>query len=199
MTKPKLIESEAEYEAALARVDALMSARAGRVHRDELELWVHLIEAYEDQRYHIPEPDPVEAIRFRMEQQNLKPVDLVPYLGSKSKVSEVLNGKRALSMTMVRRLHQGLGIPAESLLGEPGRRPSRLAARGARRVPSPADREAGRYRLRTDRPDPVVAEGPAEYGAPCDTRVAIQADPTISKKRKKWLLQCLALARKHPD
>jgi transcriptional regulator with XRE-family HTH domain len=160
---------------------------------------VHLIQAYEDQHYPIAKPDPVEAIRFRMDQQDLKPADLVPFLGSKSKVSEVLNGKRSLSMTMVRKLHQGLGIPAESLLGGSRRRPSRPTADGGRRASSPATGVTRLYRWRTDRPDPVVAEAPAQYSTPCDTQAAIQADPTISKKRKKWLLQCLALARKYPD
>ena len=119
--KPKVIKTAAEYEAALARVDALMSAAPGTPEGDELELWVHLVEAYEDARYPIAPPDPVEAIRFRMEQKGLKPADLIPYLGSKSRVSEVLSGRRPLSLTMMRKLHEGLGIPSDVLLGEPAR------------------------------------------------------------------------------
>lgn len=117
---PKLIKSEAEHAAALARIDALWSARPGTPEGEELELWVHLVEAYEEAHHAIPLPDPVAAIRFRMEQQGLKPADLVPYIGSKSKVSEVLNGRRPLSLTMIRNLHAGLGIPAEVLLQRPG-------------------------------------------------------------------------------
>ncbi len=261
MMKPKLIKTETEYEAALARVDTLMSACPGTEDGDALELWVNLIQAYEEEHYPIPTPDPVEAIRFRMEQQNLKPADLVPYLGSKSKVSEVLSGKRSLSMTMIRKLRQGLGIPAESLLGELKRRPSQPVAQRKCRVlqartplglalseyrqakgwginelarvahvdPAQVSRLEGahqvsahastlrklaaalevdvdhllrlneisrRYQWRTDRPDPVIAEAAAKYGVPCDIETAIKADDSIPAKRKKWLIECVALARK---
>lgn len=118
--EPKLIKTESEYEAALARIDALISASPDTPEGDELELWVHLIEVYEDEHFPIPLPDPLEAIRFRMTQQGLKQADLIPYIGNRSKVSEVLNGKRALSLAMIHRLHVGLGIPAEVLLGKPG-------------------------------------------------------------------------------
>jgi HTH-type transcriptional regulator/antitoxin HigA len=118
---PKLIKTEAEYQAALAQVDALMAAPAGSRDAATLELWAHLVEEYEATRYPISLPDPIAAIRFRMEQQGLKPADLIPYLGSKSRVSEVLSGKRPLSKTMIRGLHAGLGIPAEVLLAEPSR------------------------------------------------------------------------------
>jgi HTH-type transcriptional regulator/antitoxin HigA len=113
---PKLIKKESEYEAALARIDQIMSSKPGTPEGDELDLLVHLVEIYEDRHYPIPKPDPLAAIRFRMEQQGLRPSDLIPYLGGKSKVSEVLSGKRPLSLTMIRRLHDGLGIPAEVLL-----------------------------------------------------------------------------------
>jgi len=117
---PKLIKSDAEHAAALARIDALWAARPGTAEGEELELWVHLVEAYEEAHHAIPLPDPVAAIRFRMDQQGLRAADLVPYIGSKSKVSEVLNGKRPLSLAMIRNLHAGLGIPAEVLLQRPG-------------------------------------------------------------------------------
>ena len=85
---------------------------------DELELLATLVELYEAEVYPIPSPDPIDAIRFRMEQQELKQKDLIPFLGSKSKVSEVLSRKRSLSISMIRKLHEGLGIPVEVLLGQ---------------------------------------------------------------------------------
>ena len=117
--QPKIIKTEADYEAALARVDVLFEARPGTPHGDELELWLLLIEQYESITYPLELPDPITAIRFRMEQQNLKPKDLIPYIGSKSKVSEVLSGLRSLSLSMIRKLVT-LGIPAEVLLQESG-------------------------------------------------------------------------------
>lgn len=118
--KARIIKTEADYEEALARIDVLMDTDPD-VETDEgkeLELLVMLVEQYEDIHYPMDLPSPVEAIKFRMEQAVLKQVDLVPYIGSKSKVSEVLSGKRALSLNMIRKLHAGLGIPAEALLGE---------------------------------------------------------------------------------
>jgi len=116
--QPKIIKSEPDYRAALTHIDSLMSAAPETPEADELELWVHLVEEYEEAQYPIPLPDPIEAIRFRMEQQGLKQKDLIPFIGSKSKVSEVLNGKRPLSIVMIRQLHEGLGIPADVLIGE---------------------------------------------------------------------------------
>jgi HTH-type transcriptional regulator/antitoxin HigA len=98
-----------------------MSAVPGTPEGEELELWVHQVEVYENARYPIAPPEPLEAIRFRMEQQGLKPADLIPYLGSKSRVSEVLSGRRTLSLSMMRRLHEGLGIPSDVLLRDPSR------------------------------------------------------------------------------
>ena len=114
----KLIKTRQEYRAALRRVEELMDARPGTAEGDELELLAAIIEIYEEKHAPVPPPDPIEAIRFRMEQESLRPQDLVPLLGSRSRVSEVLNGKRSLTLTMIRRLHQSLGIPAEVLLGE---------------------------------------------------------------------------------
>jgi HTH-type transcriptional regulator/antitoxin HigA len=88
--RPKVIKNEAEYTAALKEIETLWDAAAGSPEADTAELWTALIEACERNAYPIDMPDPVSAIRFRMEQQNLKPVDLIPYLGSRSKVSEVL-------------------------------------------------------------------------------------------------------------
>ena len=116
--KPKLIKTETEHKKALARIDQLMDARPGTPEGNELELLAALVELYEDEAYPIDEPDPVDAIRFRMEQQGLKPRDLVPYIGSRSKVSEVLSGHRGLSLRMIRGLSTGLGIPADILVRE---------------------------------------------------------------------------------
>lgn len=118
--KAKLIKTEEENEAALARLDEIFDAEPGTPEGDEAELLTALIEMYEQKAYPIDLPDPIEAIKFRMEQQGLKRKDLVPYLGSAPKVSEVLTGKRPLSLTMIRNLVKGLGIPAEVLLQEAG-------------------------------------------------------------------------------
>src|SRR5438128_180167 len=110
--KPKLIKTESEYVAALARIDKLMDAKRNTAHGDELELLSLLVHDYEQRVFPIDKPDPVAAIRFRMEQQGLRPKDLVPLLGSRSRVSEVLSGRRNLSLKMIRALVSGLGIPA---------------------------------------------------------------------------------------
>ncbi|MCX6064361.1 MAG: helix-turn-helix domain-containing protein [Chloroflexi bacterium] len=120
--KPKIIKSEADYVSALAHIESLMDSLPGTPEEEELELFAVLIENYEDEHFPIDMPDPVEAIKFRMEQQGLTRKDLVQYIGSQSKVSEVLNGKRPLSISMIRALEKGLGIPAEILLQEPGKK-----------------------------------------------------------------------------
>lgn len=116
----KLIKNEKDYEAALKEVEKLidLDPEIGTVEFDKLELLTHLISEYEDEHYPVDLPDPIDAIKFRMDQQNLTQKDLIPYIGSSSKVSEVLNGKRPLSLNMIRALHNGLGIPAEILLKE---------------------------------------------------------------------------------
>ena len=116
--KPRVIKTDDEYQAALARVQQIFSARPGTPKGDELELLLLLIETYEDEAFPMELPDPLAAIRFRMEQQDLKPKDLIPFIGSKSKVSEVLSGQRSLSLSMIRKLTSGLGIPANVLLQE---------------------------------------------------------------------------------
>jgi HTH-type transcriptional regulator/antitoxin HigA len=117
--KPKVIKTEKEHKAALARIEELMDARPGTREGEELDLLSALVDLYEKEAYPIDEPDPIEAILFRMEQQGLKPRDLVPYMGSKSKVSEVLSRRRGLSLNMIRGLASGLGIPADVLVREP--------------------------------------------------------------------------------
>jgi len=117
----KIIKNEGDYQIALARIDELMDAEPNTPEGDELELVVTLVELYEEKKYPIDMPGPVEAIKFRMEQLNLNQQAIVPFIGSKSKVSEVLNRKRPLSLSMMRALHKGLDIPAEILLQEQGR------------------------------------------------------------------------------
>lgn len=117
--RAKIIKTEEQYDQALLRIDELMDAVPDTPAGDELELLVTLVELYEDQSHSIELPDAISAIKFRMDQQGLKQKDLVQYIGSKSKVSEVLSGKRPLSLTMIRKLHAGLGIPVDVLLQEP--------------------------------------------------------------------------------
>ncbi len=119
--KPKVLKTEAEYQAALEHLETLMDADPGSPQEEELELFSMLVERYEEQHFPIDLPDPVEAILFRMEQQGLTRRDLEAYIGSQSKVSEVLNRKRPLSLAMIRALRTGLDIPAEVLLQEPGK------------------------------------------------------------------------------
>ena len=116
--KPKLIKTDKDYAEALARIDAIFDAKPGTAAGEELDLLVTLVEFYEEKEFPIGLPTPLDAIQFRMEQQGLKPKDLVPYIGSAPRVSEVLAGKRPLSLTMIRKLVKGLGIPAEVLLQE---------------------------------------------------------------------------------
>jgi len=112
----KPIRNDEDLQAAFRRLEAIFQAEEGSPEADEMEILVTLIEAYEDKHYPIAPPDPIAAIKFRMEQQGLTPGDLEPYIGSSGRVSEVLNRKRALSLRMVKRLHDGLHIPYESLL-----------------------------------------------------------------------------------
>ncbi|GAB5456542.1 MAG: hypothetical protein Hens2KO_27710 [Henriciella sp.] len=118
MSVVKPIRNEADYEAALERVDFLMDVAEGSADRDELDLLVTLIEVYEDTHYPIDFPSPIEAIEFRMEQGGLTRADLAKYIGSRAKVSEVLSGKRPLTLKMIRALNTHLGIPASVLIGE---------------------------------------------------------------------------------
>jgi HTH-type transcriptional regulator / antitoxin HigA len=119
--KPKVLKNEADYEAALAHIETLMDAAPDSPEEEELELFSLLVEQYEKEHYPIAPPDPIDAILFRMEQAGLTRKDLTAYIGSSSKVSEVLNRKRPLSLNMIRNLHEGLGIPADVLLQEPER------------------------------------------------------------------------------
>ncbi len=117
--RAKIIKTKTEYAAALARLEKLMDATPNTAEGDELELLSLVVHDYEERTFPIDKPDAVAAIRFRMEQQGLAPKDLVPLLGSRSRVSEILSGRRSLSLKMIRALVVGLHIPAELLLREP--------------------------------------------------------------------------------
>jgi len=111
------IKTEDDYNNTILRIDALMDALPGTEEGDELDVLATLVEAYERDHFPIETPDPVEAILFRMEQMGIDRKALEPYLGGRNRVSEVLNRKRNLSMRQVRKLHDGLKIPLENLVG----------------------------------------------------------------------------------
>lgn len=112
----KPIKSEKDYQKALKRLEVIFDARPGTKDGDELEILGILIEKYEDEHYPIESPDPIEAIKFRMEQMGYKQKDLTDVIGSKSHVSEILNRKRKLTIEMIRNLHEKLNIPLHSLI-----------------------------------------------------------------------------------
>jgi len=117
MTKElKPIRTKADYEKALSDVERLWGAKSGTPKGDRLDVLATLIDAYEAEHYPMEPPDPVEAIKFRMEQQGLSRKDLEPLIGTRTRVAEVLNRKRSLSIGMIRRLHDRLGISAEVLI-----------------------------------------------------------------------------------
>ncbi len=115
------IKNEIDYDKALSRVDELMelNPKLDTTESNELEILGMLIEKYEEQEWTISEPDPIEAIKVRMEQMDLKQKDLVPYIGNKSKVSEVLNRKIGLSLNMITKIATALHLPLESLIQLP--------------------------------------------------------------------------------
>ncbi len=122
MKSLKPIRTDADYEAALAEIERLWGTRVGTPEGDRLDILATLVDAYENEHYPMDPPDPIEAIKFRMEQQGLTRKDLEGILGSRTRVAEVLNRRRNLSINMIRRLHEKLGISAEVLL-----RPSRAS------------------------------------------------------------------------
>ena len=110
------IKTHRDYRRVLREIEGLMNARRNSSEGDRLDVLVALVEAWERKHYAFDLPDPVEAIKYHMEQNGLQPRDLIPFIGSRNRVHEVLNRKRELTLNMIRRLHQGLGIPAESLI-----------------------------------------------------------------------------------
>jgi HTH-type transcriptional regulator/antitoxin HigA len=119
--KVEPIRTKKDHEAALAQVERLWGAKSGTAEGDRLDVLATLIEAYEAAHYPKDPPDPIEAIKFRMEQQGLTRKDLEPLIGTRTRVAEVLNRKRNLSIEMIRRLHKALGISAEVLI-QPSRK-----------------------------------------------------------------------------
>lgn len=110
------IKTTRDYRRVLKEVESLMMAKRGTPEGDRLDVLVTLVEAWEAKHYPLDLPDPVAAIKYHMEQQGLAPRDLIPFVGSRNRVHEVLNRKRPLTLKMVWKLHKGLGIPAESLI-----------------------------------------------------------------------------------
>ncbi len=110
------VKTEADYQAALAEIERLFDAALNTPEGDRLDVLTTLIQAYEARHYSIPTPDPVEAIKYYMESRGLSRGDLEPYIGSRTRVAEVLNRKRSLSLEMIRRLSMGLGIGADVLI-----------------------------------------------------------------------------------
>jgi HTH-type transcriptional regulator/antitoxin HigA len=119
------IKNQRDCRRALREISGLMNAKRNTPEGDRLDVLVTLVEAWERKHYSIDLPDPVEAIKYHMDQNGLAPRDLIPFIGSRNRVHEVLNRKRPLTLTMIWRLHEGLGIPAESLIKV---RPDRAAA-----------------------------------------------------------------------
>jgi HTH-type transcriptional regulator / antitoxin HigA len=120
----KPIKNQRDHRRVLKEIDALMDAKANTPAGDRLDVLVTLAEAWEEKHHPIEAPDPIEAIRFAMEQRGLSRRDLEPYIGSRARVAEVLNHRRALTLPMIRRLHEALGIPADVLIRENGLRPT---------------------------------------------------------------------------
>jgi HTH-type transcriptional regulator/antitoxin HigA len=136
----KPIRSEADYERALRRVEKLWDSPEGSARSDELDILATLIEAYERRHYPIDLPSPIEAIKFRLEQQGKDTRALIGVIGQRTRVYEVMQGKRPLSLNMIRNLHQKFGIPAEVLI-----RPARRSRRATHRL---SGTKLGRTRLR---------------------------------------------------
>ena len=110
------LKNRHDYRRALKEIESLMQAMRNTPEGDRLDVLVTIVEAWERKRYPLDLPDPVEAIKYHMEQNGLAPRDLIPFIGSRNRVHEVLNRKRPLTLKMIQRLHAGLRIPAESLL-----------------------------------------------------------------------------------
>jgi HTH-type transcriptional regulator/antitoxin HigA len=160
-TELKPIRTTADYERALVAFERLWGAESGTAKGDRLDVLATLIDAYEAEHDPIDPPDPIEAIKFRMEQQGLSRQDLQAWIGTRTRVAEVLNGKRGLSIGMIRRLHEGLGIAAEILIrpaGHLGRTPNSVRLAAAAPV--------GRTRAARRRAQAGVRESRGRLGGP---------------------------------
>ena len=122
--KIKPIRTKADYERALREIERMWGAKEGTPQGNQFDVLATLVEAYERKHFLIDPPDPIEAIKFRLEQQGLDPRALIGVIGGRGRVHEVMHGQRALSLTMIRRLHERFGIPAEVLI-----RPARMGRR----------------------------------------------------------------------
>jgi HTH-type transcriptional regulator/antitoxin HigA len=143
MTISGPLRTEAEYDAARAEIDGLMDAPDDSPQADRLELLSILVEAYENEHYSLGPPDPIEAIKFRMDQAGMNRIDLEPYIGGRASVAEILNRIRPLSLTMIRRLNAELGIPLDSLI-QPYPLKGRVGKNIVRRTtPNPRKRRSG--------------------------------------------------------
>jgi HTH-type transcriptional regulator/antitoxin HigA len=112
----KPIKTQRDYRRSLKEIEGLMSAKRNTPEGDRLDVLVTLVEAWESKHWPLDLPDAVEAIKYHMDQQGLVPRDLIPFIGTRNRVYEVLSRKRPLTLAMIQRLHAGLGIPAESLI-----------------------------------------------------------------------------------
>ena len=206
MANIKPIRSEADYDAALARIFELMGAEPNSREGDEVDVLTDLVELYESRHVPMGYPEPVAAIQFRMDQAGLGPGDLVPFIGSRAKVSEVLSGKRAITMPMARALHEHLGIPAEVLLQAPdlgleypladiewGRFPLRAMAKlgWIEDAPDLADRAEQVMREMIDRAGGMDVVGAALYRKNDHTRANAKTDPYALRA---WCWRVLARA-----
>jgi len=117
MADVKPIRTKRDYESAMAEIEKLWGAKSGTPKGDRLDVLATLVDVYDAEHFPMDAPDPVEAIKFRMEQQGLTRKDLEGIIGSRGRISEVLDRKRGLSIAMIRKLHEELGIPAEVLIG----------------------------------------------------------------------------------
>ena len=144
------IRDDKDYESALAEIERLFDAQPGTPQGDRLEVLSILVEAYEDRHYPVPLPDPIEAIQYHMESRGLSRRDLEPYIGTRARVSEILNRRWSLTLRMIHRLQAGLGIPAEVLI-----QPYELA--DSKREPQQDSNPSFEYRRR-DRPSQVSSQ-----------------------------------------
>lgn len=116
MIKIRPIKTDVDYQAVLAEIESLFDAESGSPEADRLDVLTTLVEAYEARQHPIPVPDPIEYLHYFLESRGLSRRDLEAYIGSRARVSEILNRKRPLTLAMIRRLHSGLGIPADILI-----------------------------------------------------------------------------------